>query len=94
MRDLWLQEDNNNLEQKMKQKLEQKPELKMIKLSDVQSQEIEWLWYPFIPYGKLTMDYLMKHWNGIIQNRREKTEELMIIMKKLHQENRRSRFTK
>lgn len=55
MRDLWLQEDNNNLEQKMKQKLEQKPELKMIKLSDVQSQEIEWLWYPFIPYGKLTI---------------------------------------
>ena len=30
-------------------------ELKMIKMSDVQSQEIEWLWYPFIPYGKLTI---------------------------------------
>lgn len=27
----------------------------MIKMSDVQSQEIEWLWYPFIPYGKLTI---------------------------------------
>ena len=24
-------------------------------MSDVQSQEIEWLWYPFIPYGKLTI---------------------------------------
>ena len=34
---------------------EQKTELKMIKMSDVQSQEIEWLWYPFIPYGKLTI---------------------------------------
>ena len=29
---------------------EQKIELKMIRMSEVQSQEIEWLWYPFI-YG-------------------------------------------
>ena len=43
------------MEQKMEQKLEQKTELKMIKLSEVQSQEIEWLWFPFIPYGKLTI---------------------------------------
>ena len=34
---------------------EKKTELKMIKMSEVQSQEIEWLWYPFIPYGKLTI---------------------------------------
>lgn len=34
---------------------EQKTELKLIKMSDVQSQEIHWLWYPFIPYGKLTI---------------------------------------
>jgi len=34
---------------------EKKTELKMIRMSDVQSQEIEWLWYPFIPYGKLTI---------------------------------------
>ena len=34
---------------------EQKTELKLIKMSEVQSQEIEWLWYPFIPYGKLTI---------------------------------------
>ena len=27
----------------------------MIRMSEVQSQEIEWLWYPFIPYGKLTI---------------------------------------
>lgn len=32
-----------------------KTELKMIKMSEVQSQEVEWLWYPFIPYGKLTI---------------------------------------
>ena len=24
-------------------------------MSEVQSQEIEWLWFPFIPYGKLTI---------------------------------------
>lgn len=34
---------------------EKKIDLKMIKMSDVQSQEIDWLWYPFIPYGKLTI---------------------------------------
>ena len=34
---------------------EQKIKLKMIRMSEVQSQEIEWLWYPFIPYGKLTI---------------------------------------
>jgi len=40
------------LEEKM---TEQKIELKMIRMSEIQSQEIEWLWYPFIPYGKLTI---------------------------------------
>jgi len=30
-------------------------ELRLIKMSDVESEEIEWLWYPFIPYGKLTI---------------------------------------
>lgn len=34
---------------------EQKVELKMIQLSDVEASEIHWLWYPFIPYGKLTI---------------------------------------
>lgn len=34
---------------------EENVELKLIKLSDVESQKIEWLWYPFIPYGKLTI---------------------------------------
>jgi RecA-family ATPase len=40
------------LEDKM---TEQKTELKMIKMSEIQTQEVEWLWYPFIPYGKLTI---------------------------------------
>jgi len=33
----------------------QKAELRLIRMSEIQSQEIEWLWYPFIPYGKLTI---------------------------------------
>ena len=33
----------------------QKTELKMIQMSEVESQEVKWLWYPFIPYGKLTI---------------------------------------
>ena len=30
-------------------------ELQMIKMSEIQSQEVAWLWLPFIPYGKLTI---------------------------------------
>lgn len=33
----------------------QKIDLKMIRMSDVQSKQVDWLWYPFIPYGKLTI---------------------------------------
>ena len=33
----------------------QKTELKMIRMSEVETQEVKWLWYPFIPYGKLTI---------------------------------------
>ena len=34
---------------------EQKTELKMIRMSEVRSQAVKRLWYPFIPYGKLTI---------------------------------------
>ena len=34
---------------------ETRTELQMIKMSEIQSQEVEWLWFPFIPYGKLTI---------------------------------------
>ena len=30
-------------------------ELQMIKMSEIQSKEVAWLWFPFIPYGKLTI---------------------------------------
>lgn len=34
---------------------ENKTELKLIQMSDVESENVSWLWYPFIPYGKLTI---------------------------------------
>ncbi len=34
---------------------ETKIELQLIRLSEIQSQEVSWLWFPFIPYGKLTI---------------------------------------
>lgn len=32
-----------------------KTELKLIQMSEVEAEEVSWLWYPFIPYGKLTI---------------------------------------
>jgi len=39
----------------VRQTVETNTELKMIHLSEVESQQIKWLWYPFIPYGKLSI---------------------------------------
>ena len=30
-------------------------ELEIVRLSEIQSKEVEWLWYPYIPLGKLTI---------------------------------------
>lgn len=30
-------------------------ELKLINMEDVEVKEVEWLWYPYIPYGKITI---------------------------------------
>lgn len=35
--------------------MEEQTQLKMIQLSQVETQTVRWLWYPFIPYGKLTI---------------------------------------
>ena len=35
--------------------MEGSTELKLINMSDVQTQEIKWLWYPFIAYGKMSI---------------------------------------
>lgn len=31
------------------------PELRLIRMSEVETQEVRWLWYPYIPQGKLTI---------------------------------------
>ena len=35
--------------------MEEEIKLKMIQLSQVEAQRVKWLWYSFIPYGKLTI---------------------------------------
>lgn len=35
--------------------MEENTKLKLINMSDVQAEEIKWLWYPFIAYGKMTI---------------------------------------
>lgn len=35
--------------------LENQETVEIINMQDVESKEVEWLWYPFIPYGKLTI---------------------------------------
>lgn len=29
--------------------------LELIKISDVESEDVDWLWYPYIPFGKITI---------------------------------------
>lgn len=29
--------------------------LKLLKMSEIKTQEVHWLWYPYIPFGKITM---------------------------------------
>lgn len=31
------------------------PELRLIRMSEIELQEVRWLWYPYIPQGKLTI---------------------------------------
>ena len=35
--------------------VDKKPELKLINMADVEATEVKWLWYPYIPYGKITI---------------------------------------
>jgi len=30
-------------------------ELKIISMDDIEAKEVDWLWYPYIPYGKITI---------------------------------------
>ena len=30
-------------------------DLKIINMQDVEATEVKWLWYPYIPYGKITI---------------------------------------
>lgn len=30
-------------------------ELKLIRISEIELQEVQWLWFPYIPFGKITI---------------------------------------
>lgn len=32
-----------------------KPKLELISLEDIKTKSVEWLWYPYIPLGKITI---------------------------------------
>lgn len=34
---------------------DKKEELKLIRMNEVEATEIDWLWYPYVPYGKITV---------------------------------------
>ena len=63
----------------------QKTELKMIRMSEVESQEVKWLWYPFIPYEPVNVIYQtaedgladdMEFYKGKIKDMSDRTELL------------------
>ena len=33
----------------------QKKKSRLIRMSDIETEQVQWLWYPFIPYGKITI---------------------------------------
>ena len=35
--------------------MDNKPELRLINMADVEATDVKWLWYPYIPYGKITI---------------------------------------
>ena len=45
----------SSISRRMNMVEKQNVELKLIHMEDVVSKEVEWLWYPYIPYGKITI---------------------------------------
>ena len=39
----------------MAEETKQTPKLELIRASEIDPKSVEWLWYPFIPYGKDTL---------------------------------------
>jgi len=43
---------------------------KIVCMDDIKGKEVDWLWYPYIPYGKVTIvqgvparEKLLSHWH-------------------------------
>jgi hypothetical protein len=39
----------------MKKENKMEKEMKLVSISEIELQEVEWLWYPYIPFGKITI---------------------------------------
>ena len=39
----------------MAEETKQTPKLELIRASEIDPKSVDWLWYPFIPYGKVTL---------------------------------------
>ena len=40
-----------------------KNELKLISMDTVETETVQWLWYPYIPLGKITCRSVKMAWN-------------------------------
>ena len=38
--------------------------LEVIKASEIEPKEVKWLWYPYIPYGKVIKTFQLPHFEG------------------------------
>ena len=47
--------ETNKVEKKKTETKRMEPDLKLINMETVEVEQIEWLFYPFIPFGKVTI---------------------------------------
>ena len=59
--------------------------LEIIKASEIEPKEVKWLWYPYIPFGKVTLAGRSRQWEKQVNviNRRPalkwRTSESVIV---------------
>ena len=54
-RDVYDCADRRRKQQKRKENIMIHDEPEILRMSEVQLREVDWLWYPYIPFGKLTI---------------------------------------
>jgi len=46
---------NRNFKERCRLEKQKSVDLKLMSMEEIQAEEVEWLLYPFIPYGKVTI---------------------------------------